>query len=54
MLLTNTCQEEETKFSEGGYMLKGTDRCCKAYLEPVYESWAINRTVYSIVAAPGF
>lgn len=54
MLLTTTCQEEETKFSEAGYMLNSTDRCCKAYLEPVYESRAINRTVYSIVAATGF
>lgn len=33
---------------------KGTDRRCRACLELVYESWAINRIVYSIVAATGF
>lgn len=38
---------------QGGDTKKGTDRRCRACLEPVYESWAINRIVYSIVAATG-
>lgn len=61
ILKKNNAEHYTRKREEGGQIFrggdtrkKGTDRRCRACLELVYESWAINRIVYSIVAATGF